>query len=365
MFKKAGAVSVAVGVLALAATMLGAQGTDSKSAAADDYRANPKFLAAVKEAREMEREKQPALAIAAYKKANEIAGGRCVACMAGIYSAQMMDGSFEDAIGTAKAMGMMSNAPMVRSVADYDRGRALVARGGDAPKPEQLEEARAAFRESVELYPSNTAALFNEGEVLERLGRTEEARKDFELCLSELKPSDPAWPRVKHFAENPELAKRKLAPAFEVTSMDGAKFNLDAMGGRVVLIDFWATWCAPCNEELPELKRIAKEFAGQPFVMISVSADEYEGVWRDFVKKHEMTWVQYRDMDHKLADAFGVSDIPLYFTIDADGVLTSEKMGEGSGVEGTLKKLIAKAQAAKMQVGQAGSSGTGVLAARK
>ncbi len=322
-------------------------------------------MAAVRDARESERAKQFGAAIEAYKKANAIAGGRCVACVAGIYGAQMMDGEFQDAVGTAKAMGAMSNAPMVRSVADYDRGRALVASGGDNPKPEQLEEARAAFREAVELYPTNTAALFNEGEVLERLGRTEAARKDFELCLSYLKPTDPAWPRVKHFAENPELAMHKLAPAFEVTAMDGRKFNLDAMDGRVVLVDFWATWCAPCNAELPELKRIAKEFEGQPFVMISVSVDEQDGVWRDFVSKHEMTWVQYRDGDHKLADAFGVSDIPHYFTIDADGVLTSEKMGEGSGVEETLKKLIAKAEEAKRQAAQVHAGVSGVDGAGK
>ena len=358
MFKLTGTRWITAALVGLAATVAYAQGTDAAAGTGDAYRKDPAFVAAVREARESERAKEFGPAIEAYRKANEIAGGKCVACVAGIYGAQMMDGNFEGAIATAKAMGLMSNAPMVRSVAAYDRGRALVARGGDAPKPEQLEEARAAFRESVELLPANTAALFNEGEVLERLGRTEEARKDFETCLGLLKPSDPAWPRVKHFAENPELAKHKLAPAFEVVALDGAKFNLDSMGGRVVLVDFWATWCAPCNAELPELKRIAKEFEGQPFVMISVSSDEYDGVWREFVKKNEMTWVQYRDMDHKLADAFGVSEIPHYFTIDADGVLTSEKMGEGSGVEETLKKLIAKAQEEKKVAGQVGAPKT-------
>ena len=114
------------------------------------------------------------------------------------------------------------------------------------------------------------------------------------------------------------------------------------MGGRVVLIDFWATWCGPCNEELPELKRIAKEFAGQPFVMISVSSDKDEAVWKEFVQKHEMTWVQYRDGDHKLADEFGVTAIPHYFTIDSDGVLTSESDGVGFGRGGEAEEADCK-----------------------
>ena len=97
------------------------------------------------------------------------------------------------------------------------------------------------------------------------------------------------------------------------------------------------------------MRKIAKEFANDPFVMISVSWDSDDGKWKQFIEKHEMTWLQYRDADHKLSDEFGISAIPHYFTIDSDGVLTAEMMGSGSDVEGKLKKLIAKARAAKAQ----------------
>lgn len=158
-----------------------------------------------------------------------------------------------------------------------------------------------------------------------------------------------------------------MAPAFEVTALDGHSFNLDAMGGRVVLIDFWATWCGPCNAELPHLQKIAKEFAGQPLVMISVSWDADEAKWKDFITRNEMTWVQYRDTDHKLSNAFGIGAIPHYFTIDSDGLLTAEMLGSGSDVEGKLKKLLAKAREAQAQhaVAQAvPSPGTASVAAQ-
>jgi thiol-disulfide isomerase/thioredoxin len=356
VFNRLGVTLVAVGLLAFAAVVARAQGTGAK---AEDYRANPKFLAAVKEAREMQRERQAGAAGEAYRKANRIAGGRCVECVAGLYAMQMMDGGYQDAVGTATEMEAMGTTPLVKSVAAYDRGRALVARDGDKARPEQMEEELAAFREAVSLDPQNVAAVFSEGQVLARMGRMDEARKAFQLCLSGMKPGDTGWLRVKHFADDPELALHKMAPAFEVTSLDGAKFNLDAMGGRVVLIDFWATWCGPCKEALPEMKRIAKEFTGQPFVMISVSSDKDDAVWKDFVARHAMTWVQYRDEDHRLADEFGVTAIPHTFTIDADGVLTSESLGSGSDVEGKLKKLIAKAQAAKEQARQAHAPASG------
>ena len=64
----------------------------------------------------------------------------------------------------------MATTPLVKSVAAYDRGRALMARDGDKPKPEQMEEELAAFQEAVTLYPQNMAAVFAAGEVLARLG---------------------------------------------------------------------------------------------------------------------------------------------------------------------------------------------------
>jgi peroxiredoxin len=92
------------------------------------------------------------------------------------------------------------------------------------------------------------------------------------------------------------------------------------------------------------MKKIAKEFAGQPLVIISVSWDSDETKWKNFIDKNEMTWTQYRDADHHLSNLFQINSIPHYFTIDSDGVLTAEMMGSGSNVEGKLKKLIARAK---------------------
>jgi thiol-disulfide isomerase/thioredoxin len=195
----------------------------------------------------------------------------------------------------------------------------------------------------------NPGSLFLEGKVLAMMGKTDEAKAAFQQCLECSSPGDPSRLRTQQFAENPSLSLAKHAPAFTVNTLSGDKFQLDAMGGRVVLIDFWATWCGPCNEELPEMKKIAKEFAGRPLVIISVSWDSDEGKWKDFIQKKEMTWMQYRDADHKLSKAFDVDAIPHYFTIDSDGVLTAEMVGEGSNVEGKLRKLVAKAEAAQQK----------------
>ncbi|HEX4575863.1 MAG TPA: TlpA disulfide reductase family protein [Edaphobacter sp.] len=311
-----------------------------------DYKSNPKFTAAMAEAKQLEKERQIAFAIDAYKKASKIAQGKDSAALESLYSLQMKTGSFKDAVVTASALEAIAANPADQSYAETKRGHALFFQAGDKNKADLLNAADTAFKAAIADYPKNGAAHYLDGQVLARLNQMDAARDQFKTCLTCVTPNDPSYLRAQHFAEDPSLSLHKMAPAFTVTALDGTKFNLDAMGGRVVLIDFWATWCGPCNEELPHMKKIAREFAGQPLVIISVSWDSDETKWKNFINKNEMTWVQYRDADHVLSKNFGVEAIPHYFTIDSDGVLTAEMMGSGSDVEGKLKKLIAKAKAA-------------------
>jgi thiol-disulfide isomerase/thioredoxin len=130
-----------------------------------------------------------------------------------------------------------------------------------------------------------------------------------------------------------------------VTTLDGQHISLDELQGKVVLIDFWATGCAPCREALPHVKEIAKKFAGQPLIVLSVSVDSDEQKWKEFVAQNEMTWPQYFDHGFagSVAKSFGVRAIPHTFTIDADGIQQDEHIGDAA-IEGKLKKLIKRAQ---------------------
>jgi thiol-disulfide isomerase/thioredoxin len=345
----------AVVALVCASGLLAAQAPVADTA----YRNDPKFIKALSEGRAFERERRMGFAEDDFKKANKIAAGRCQECLQELYEVQRAQGSFKNAAASAAAWEALATDPLYKSAAQERRAQAMLDMAGTKPKPAQLEAVHAELQQALASYPKNPPALFLDGQVLTRLGRLDEARAQFAQCVSCIGPRDPSRLRAQHFAENPELSLHKMAPAFEVTALDGQRFNLDAMGGRVVLIDFWATWCGPCNEELPHMRKIAKEFAGQPLVIISVSWDDDAAAWKAFIQKNEMTWVQYRDADHKLSEQFGVDAIPHYFTIDSDGVLTAEMLGEGSDVEGKLKKLLAKAreaQASATSVSQPGGN---------
>ena len=316
----------------------------SSAAATPAYLSDPRFTAALNDAKQLEKQRQYSFAIDGFKKANKIAGGDCVACLRKVYELQIGIGQAKDAMGTAQQLVALAKTNLAKSLAQRELGVAILAKAGDKPKADQLAAAHEAFQAAVTAYPGNAGALYEDACVLARMGNDADASKEFASCATQAKPNDPMTVRARHFAEDPKLSMNKMAPAFEVTAIDGTRFNLDDMQGRVVLIDFWATWCGPCNEELPHLAKIVKEFSGQPLAVISISVDKDEAKWKQFVTQHEMTWVQYRDADGSISRNFGNELIPSYYMIGSDGVmLKTQRMGAGDDVEGKIKKLLKQA----------------------
>ena len=98
--------------------------------------------------------------------------------------------------------------------------------------------------------------------------------------------------------------------------------------GKVVLLDFWASWCGPCRNALPNLKRLQAVYGGADFVVISVSEDDDQSAWRAFVSSHNMTWPQRLDSDGSIQRQFGVNALPTYVLIGRDGTVLQKFIGE-------------------------------------
>src|SRR5580700_4060509 len=221
---------------------------------------------------------------------------------------------------------------------------------GDWKVAERGAEERAAGAKNerdkaLAAVPRFPAAIFGDGRALAYLKQDEAAKARFEEFAKMSPPDNIDRQRALRFITYPELARAKMAPPFSVTTLDGQRVSMDELKGKVVLIDFWATWCGPCREALPHMKDIAKKFNGQPLVILSVSLDENEQTWKEFVAKNGMDWAQYRDagFEGPVARSFAVTAIPHTFTIDVDGVLQDEHIGDAA-IEGKLKKLVARAR---------------------
>jgi thiol-disulfide isomerase/thioredoxin len=222
---------------------------------------------------------------------------------------------------------------------------AFMAEGIDKHKDEILSRAHDELTKALAAVANFPAAEYADGQVMAHLKQDAAAKACFEKYTQLETKDSPERQRALRYIAQPELARARMAPPFEVTTIDGRQVSLDGLQGKVVLLDFWATWCGPCREALPHVRQIAKKFDGQPLVVLSVSLDNDESKWKEFVAKNEMTWLQYFDggFDGPIAKSFGVRAIPNTFTIDADGVLQDEHIGDAS-IEGKLKKLVNRAK---------------------
>jgi thiol-disulfide isomerase/thioredoxin len=283
-----------------------------------------------------------------WKHANKVAHEQCVECLHQIVILQMETGAYKDAVKSAQQLEALSTEPRETVFAQSEQGMALMRYNFGQPKPEQVKQAETEFSSALAKAPHLHEVVFQEGRALAMLGRDAEAKAMFERYVDMVPASDKLRLRAERFSDDPHLATLQMAPPFRMVTSDGEELQLDNMNGKVVLLDFWATWCGPCKETLPEIARIAKDYANDPMlVVISVSQDADPGAWKAFVQKNNMTWPQYRDANNALGNAYGVTAIPHFFSIDPNGILKTEQVGSNADVRVVVDSLVKKAHKAE------------------
>jgi peroxiredoxin len=306
---------------------------------------NEKAQKTYKEGLEYLHQRMTEAALESFKKADKQDGGHCAACQQKMikYGVELRDWKTAETAAGENVSAAQGDRDL--AIAHYEFGIVLMDEGLDKHKDELFTRAHDEMTKALAAYPRFPDAIFVDGRALAHLKQDDAARAQFEQFVKMKPTDDPDRQRALRYINQPELARARMAPAFAVTTTDGQRVSLDDLKGKVVLIDFWATWCLPCREALPHVRDIAKKFQGQPLLVLSVSLDTDEQKWKDFIAKNEMTWPQYRDAGFTgpIARMFGVEAIPHTFTIDADGVLRDEHIGDAS-IEGKLKKLVGRAR---------------------
>jgi peroxiredoxin len=122
-------------------------------------------------------------------------------------------------------------------------------------------------------------------------------------------------------------AQQKLAEDFTLKTADGGMFQLSEHRGKVVFINFWATWCPPCREEMPAMERLFQRNQKGSLVMLAVSVDADPTVVAQFLKEQRFTFTIGLDPTMKLADTYGVRALPASFIVDPQGHLAALALG--------------------------------------
>lgn len=108
-------------------------------------------------------------------------------------------------------------------------------------------------------------------------------------------------------------------PEIGVNALDGTRVSLAALRGKVVVVDFWASWCAPCKQEMPVLESLYKRFKDQGLVIVGVSVDNERGNAQKFARSVSVTFPIVHDSDHSVADRFHPPKMPTSYVIDKAG----------------------------------------------
>jgi peroxiredoxin len=137
-------------------------------------------------------------------------------------------------------------------------------------------------------------------------------------------------------------AQPSEAPDFTLVTLEGRSVQLREFRGKLVLLNFWATWCAPCLHEMPSMERLYQTFKSTEFVLLAVSMDRQgEGVARPFVENLKLSFPVLLDTTSEVGRQYGVRGLPTSYVIDPDGLLIGAVIGARDWHRTEAKILIA------------------------
>ena len=158
---------------------------------------------------------------------------------------------------------------------------------------------------------------------------------------------------VDHFADyaqkalEREAAKKNtvegnVAPDFTLKSIDGKNISLSSLKGKVVVLDFWGSWCGWCIKGMPKMKEYYAKYKGK-LEILGIDCNDTEQKWRDAVKKHELPWLHVRNEGNPdVIVLYGISGFPTKIVVDAEGKISKVVVGESEDFYTYLDQLLGK-----------------------
>lgn len=135
-----------------------------------------------------------------------------------------------------------------------------------------------------------------------------------------------------------------LAPDFTLNTPDGKPFQLSSLKGKIVLVDFWAAWCAPCRQENPNVVKLYQQYHSKGFEILGVSLDKNKEDWVKAIKDDKLDWIHVSDLlywESAAAQLYAVTKIPQSFLLDKEGkILAKDKEIRGEGLAKKLAELF-------------------------
>ncbi len=142
------------------------------------------------------------------------------------------------------------------------------------------------------------------------------------------------------------LGSGTRAPAIGLKHRGGKLLNLEELRGKVVLVDFWASWCAPCKEELPVLEKLHNQYKAKGLVIVGINIDNDAANMEDFLRRQKLSFTIVPDSKREVAARYEPAKMPSSYLIDKKGIVrhvhAGFKKGDAASIEAEIKALLAE-----------------------
>jgi peroxiredoxin len=229
----------------------------------------------------------------------------------------------EDAAKHLLAAGATKGSPQLNSFGpDWDLARDLVNKGETAPVLVYIELCRKFWKLDRGALDYWSKAIRDGG-------------------VPRFTPSERATAGRGTSAEVAKLVG-KAAPDFSLKDLAGTTVGLSDFKGKVVVLDFWAVWCAPCRKEMPIFEKLHREFDGKDAAVVTIDVDEPRATPAQYMKDEKLTFPVLIAQGTKIVEEYGVAAFPTTVVVDGEGKVAAFAVGGRSETE--LRELIAKAR---------------------
>lgn len=289
--------------------------------------------------KELYRKKLYEPALRSFQRANELREKKSAECYSWMTDVLLVMGAYQQAVEIADACIAFAKGDRTILIRAYNnKGLALQALAGRNDEL-KLRDAEATFRQGIALPDAPVILRYNLGVILIQLNRDEEGLVELRQYLKQ-QPNGEYAKTARQLIANPRRARDTYAPDFSFTTADGERMSLEDLRGKVVLLDFWATWCPPCRRSIPELRELHRRYRRDGLVIIGISSEDDEELWKEFTYRSKMTWPQFLDANGKIHNTFSIRGLPTYVLLDQEGIVRFLALGWQR--PGKLEKEIMK-----------------------
>ena len=132
------------------------------------------------------------------------------------------------------------------------------------------------------------------------------------------------------------------APAFDLPRLGGGKVSLDSLRGKPIYLNFFASWCAPCNEEAPSIVALYRKYRARGLLTLGIDEQEDKSKAGGFVKKYTLPYNVALDDDGKMGQSYGAVGLPIHVFIDKSGKISTYRLGqmEPTEIEAAIRKIL-------------------------